>query len=291
MSAEEAGLEYRHDLLVRTQRRLAGAGVGNAFQEARWLLEDVQELPDAESMSRLDALVERRMAGEPLQYVLGHWAFRGLDLLVDPRVLIPRPETEVVCDCALAEVDRILTSGTIAADKPVNVLDLGTGSGALGLAIAAERPSADIWAVDRSAGAVTVARSNAADLGFDARRVQVLEGSWFEPLPEALRGAVHVIASNPPYVAASDLLPAEVAEWEPLAALLPCAEAHGLEAIEVIVAGAPGWLCPGGALVIEIGEDQGSDVAGLAAGAGLVDVEIRPDLAGRPRALVAHRPG
>jgi release factor glutamine methyltransferase len=226
-------------------------------------------------------MVERRAAGEPLQYVLGRWAFRTLDLLVDRRVLIPRPETEVVAGFAIA--------AAAAVEHDAVVVDLGTGSGAIALAVAAERwPHVEVWGTDASAGALAVARANLAGLGRRASVARLVEGDWFAALPEDLRGRVDVIVSNPPYVGTAEPLAAEVADWEPLGALF--AGADGLDDLRRIIAEAPGWLRPGGVLVLEIGETQGAAVLDLAAAAGLVDAVIEPDLTGRDRALVAHSP-
>jgi len=145
-----------------------------------------------------------------------------------------------------------------------------------------------VWGTDVSADALAVARANLAGLGRRAAAVRLVEGDWFEALPRDLRGRVDVVVSNPPYVAATDSLPAEVADWEPASALVP--GPTGLEAVAHIVDGAPAWLAPGGVLVVEIGEAQGWAVADLARAAGFVDVAVHPDLAGRDRALVARRP-
>lgn len=225
-------------------------------------------------------MVERRLSGEPLQYVLGSWGFRTLDLLVDRRVLIPRPETEWVVEVAL---------GVLPEDGDVVVVDLGTGSGAIGLSIAAERwPRARVWLTDDSADALAVARANLAGLGRVGTKVALHEGSWWSALPPALRGSLDLVVSNPPYVAPSDPLPAEVAEWEPASALVP--GPTGLEALAEILGEAADWLRPGGWIVSEIGETQGAAVLELATAAGLVDVEVRPDLTRRDRMLVARRP-
>lgn len=250
------------------------------------------------AVARVDALLARRVAGEPLQYVLGHWAFRQLDLFVDRRVLIPRPETEVVCGYALDEVDRVTASRRggdaqpASSSAPVVVVDLGTGSGAIALSVAVERSCTAVWAVDESTDALEVARANLtrldlAGLGRAATHVRIAEGSWYEALPGDVRGGVDVIVANPPYVAADAELPGEVGDWEPAHALV--AGPTGLEAIELIVAGAPEWLADDGALVVEIGETQGDATLGLARAAGFADASIQPDLTGRPRALVAHR--
>lgn len=174
-----------------------------------------------------------------------------------------------------------------ALDRPAVAVDLGTGSGAIALSLAAERwPHIEVWATDASADALAVARANLAGLGRRASAIRLVEGDWFTALPGELRGRVDVIVSNPPYVAACDSLPPEVADWEPTEALL--AGADGLDDLRRIVADAPGWLAPGGVLVTEIGETQGAAVRELATVAGFAEVAIAPDLAGRDRALVAR---
>jgi release factor glutamine methyltransferase len=263
--------------------------------DARWIVEEVSGWEGAELVLHLDdattsiiharwsRMVERREAGEPLQYVLGRWGFRGLDLLVDRRVLIPRPETEQVVSIALELLDA-MGSGR---DGPTTVVDLGTGSGAIALSVACERPRANIWGTDRSAAALEVARANLAGIGRAAARVRVVEGDWFDALPRELAGSVDLIVANPPYVATGDALPDDVAQWEPPEALR--AGSTGLDAIAVITRDAPQWLRAGGALVVEIGETQGDAASELASTAGLTDVEVRSDLAGRPRVLCARR--
>ncbi len=239
-----------------------------------------------------DRMLERRAAGEPLQYVLGRWAFRHLDLFVDARVLIPRPETEVVAGLALAELDRIRAARSTAEDAGAERLvavDLGTGSGAIGLSLAFERPWTEVWLTDRSPDALAVARANCSGIGRHGTRVTIAEGSWFAALPADLRGGIDVLVSNPPYVAASDPLPAEVADWEPADALVP--GDTGLEAVEEIVATAPAWLRPDGALVVEHGDTQGPAAVALALAAGFTDAVTARDLTGRDRALVARRIG
>jgi release factor glutamine methyltransferase len=268
--------------------RLRAAGIADAEQELRWIVERASgRAPSAQAVDLddpvterevrfVDEMVARRATGEPLQYVLGRWGFRTLDLFVDSRVLIPRPETEVVAGLA---IDALPPGGLL--------VDLGTGSGAIALSAAAERwPDLEVWATDASADALAVARANLAGLGRRAGVVRLAAGDWYGALPDDLRGRVDVVVSNPPYVAAPDELPSEVADWEPSAALVP--GPTGLEAIEVIVAGAPAWLAPGGILVVEIGETQGDAARALADEAGLAAARIEPDLAGRPRALVAH---
>lgn len=238
------------------------------------------------ALAFFDGMVERRAAGEPLQYVLGVWGFRTLDLYVDGRVLIPRPETEVVVEVGLAELGRLAEVRQAASWRPV-VVDLGTGSGAVALSFAAEAPAdVEVWATDRSPDALAVARANLAGLGRAATRVRLTEGRWYEALPGALRGRVGVIVSNPPYVAESDDLPAEVSDWEPTAALL--AGPTGMEQIALVVKEAPVWLDRPGALVVEIAPHQADEAVGLAYAAGFTEAEVRPDLTGRVRVLVAR---
>lgn len=263
--------------------------------QARWLCETASGLHGGEftdglseraterMVAQLDAMVARYRAGEPLQYVLGHWAFRRLDLLVDRRVLIPRPETELVAEVALGRAR--------AAGRPLVVADLGTGSGAIGLSLAAELPitGVTVWLTDASADALAVARANTAGLGRAGANVRLAEGSWFDALPAELRGELQVVVANPPYIADGDPeVEAGVREWEPPAALF--AGADGLDDIRTIVAAAPGWLAPGGSLVLEIGYRQGPAVGELLAAAGMTGVEIRPDLAGKDRIATAVRP-
>lgn len=281
--------------------RLRAAGVEDPEGELRWIVERASGRSPAEQTAALDEpttvrevryvdqMVARRAAGEPLQYVLGQWSFRTLDLLVDRRVLIPRPETEVVAGLALdalAAWDRRHAGEGAGGPRAVPVaVDLGTGSGAIALSLAAERwPHVEVWATDESPDALAVARANLAGLGRRAGVVRLVEGDWFAALPDELRGRVDVIVSNPPYVAERDPLPPEVADWEPASALL--AGPDGLDDVRRIVAEAPHWLAPHGVLVVEIGETQGDAVVALAAAAGFGHATIEPDLAGRPRALV-----
>lgn len=258
---------------------------------ARWLcevasgadrLDDVLDEPATIRMvAHLDAMLARREAGEPLAYVLGRWGFRHLDLFIDRRVLIPRPETEVVAGVALELAQR--------CPSPVVVADLGTGSGAIGLALADELPlvGVTVWLTDDDADALDVARANLTGIGRRAANVRVRGGRWFDALPADVR--LDVAVANPPYVAeGSPEVEESVLRWEPHHALF--AGPDGLDAIREVVAGAPTWLRPGGWLVLEIGADQGAAVAELLGGAGYADVEIRPDLSGRDRVAIARSP-
>ena len=286
------------ELLAETTDRLAAAGIDAASAESRWIVEEASGLEGTElvlgldepatvrMVAHLDAMIARRLDGEPIQYVLGHWAFRHLDLMVDRRVLIPRPETEQVVEVALLALDRV-RSGRPDGHRPA-AADLGTGSGAIALAVATERRGTRVWGVERSADALAVARANLAALGMAAGGVALVEGSWFAALPGELRGSLDLVVSNPPYIAADEPLDASVADWEPVEALVP--GPTGLESYEAIVAEAGAWLAPGGALVLEIGATQGATVSRLLEQHGFADVAVRPDLAGLDRAVVGHRP-
>ena len=244
----------------------------------------LDQLVTTRQMIAFDGMLERRLTGEPLQYVLGSWSFRRLDLYLDRRVLIPRPETEVVTEHALAEYDRSVTA---RRERRGVVVDLGTGSGAIALSIAFERPGTEVWATDVSANALAVARANCAGLGRVARHVTLVEGSWFDPLPATLRSNVDVVVSNPPYVAAGERLPSEVRDWEPVGALVP--GPRGLEAYEAIMAEVGQWLVDDGALVLEIGAAQARAVSDLVQSHGFTTVSVHPDLVGRDRVVVARR--
>ncbi len=270
---------------------------------ARWMCEAASDAdgaafiaeldqPATERMvAHLDAMIARRLAGEPLQYVLGRWAFRTLDLMIDRRVLIPRPETEWVCEAALNLVRPLTNPGaTLRRAAPLRLVDLGTGSGAIGLSLAAELPpgSATVWLTDVSADALDVARANLAGIGRAGACVRIGLGSWFDALPDDLRGAVDLVVANPPYISADDVsVDQAVTDWEPHSALF--ADDDGLADISVIASGAVDWLRPGGWLVMEIGATQG-DAVGAILSAHFGDaVEIREDLTGRDRIAIAQR--
>jgi release factor glutamine methyltransferase len=287
-----------------TQARLAALGVDDPATEARWLIEEVsgldptEQILEADSLAPrrsqvgLEALLARREAGEPLQYVLGSWSFCGLDLLVDRRVLIPRPETEVVAQVAIAEVARLgervgKADPWAGATTKYAVADLGTGSGALALALASSLPDAEVWATDASEEALAVARANVSGMGTPAARVRIASGSWFAALPEELRGSLLLVVSNPPYIAHDEELPAVVRDWEPTSALY--AGPTGLEAVEHLIATAQEWLDDAGTLVIELAPHQAETAATLASRAGYAEVVVATDLTGRDRVLVARR--
>lgn len=231
------------------------------------LMADPSQPLDARQLQVLASLAERRCAGEPVSYLTGHREFWSLDLEVTADVLVPRPETELVVELALAALAQVA--------RPA-VLDLGTGSGAIALALARERPDAAVTAVDVSPAALAVAARNARRL--QAGNVSFLPGSWYEPVGTA---RFDCIVSNPPYVADDD--PALVRlVHEPRGAL--AAGPAGLDALAIICAGAPQHLATGGALIVEHGATQGADVRALMARAGLAAIATHDDLAGRPRA-------
>ncbi len=251
--------------------RLLGIGRGALHLQAERIL-------SSEDLRRLDRWIERRAAGEPVQYITGRATFRGLDLAVTRGVLIPRPETEGLVEAVL----ETLRAAAERWPKP-RVLDLGTGSGAIALAIATEHPAASVVATDASAEALGVARANASAL---ASPVTFLAGDWFEPIPSDER--FEVVVSNPPYIASHewDLLPRDVREFEPASALF--SGGSGLEAIREIVEEAPRH--PGGLLALELAEMRAQEVAGWLEGAhDWQSVELRDDLSGRPRVLLARR--
>jgi release factor glutamine methyltransferase len=293
-------------LLDEAERAFAAAGLPTPAVDARWIVEGVAEPDDGPLVLNLDDaapslavrrigdLVLRRARGEPLQYVIGSWAFLDLTLMLDARVLIPRPETEQTVEAALAEAERLgLRRGRRSpwrgTETTARAADLGTGSGAIALALATRLSDTQVWATDRSRAATVVARANLAGIGSAATRVRIAEGDWFDALPGELRGGFDLIVSNPPYLAERELvdLAPEVSHHEPVAALV--SGPTGLEAIEHLVARAPEYLTPGrGTLVIEVAPHQATTARRLAAEAGFAEVLVEPDLAGRERVLVAR---
>lgn len=244
--------------------------LGHQLQRPRsWLLAHDEDPLSAEVLSRFEADCRRRAAGEPLAYVIGRWTFRGLSLQVSPAVLVPRPETEVLVDWAIE-----LLSGDLATQVAPSVVDLGTGSGAIALAVAAEHPAARMTATDASEAALSVARANAAVLGL---AVDWRAGDWWAPLAGR---RFDLILSNPPYIASGDPH-LEALSHEPAQAL--SAGPDGLQALERIVADAPAHLAPGGWLLLEHGHDQGAAMRRLLSAAGLAAVSTRSDLAGLAR--------
>ena len=268
------------DLLRRIEQDLTAAGVVSARPEARWILQaaghaDTSAPPEPDVERAALALVARRARGEPLQYVTGIAGFRRLELAVGPGVFIPRPETELVAELAMA---KLPSGGT--------VVDVGTGSGAIALSIAQERPDARVLATEKSPDALAWARKNRDELGLS---VELFECDLFEALPLDLRGELDVVVSNPPYVPSGDrdALPRDVANHEPHIALF--ADETGAALIERICKEAVSWLRPGGWLVLEIGHGQGTRVEAIMNEAGYREVEIRDDLAERERIACGQR--
>ncbi|HEX2152871.1 MAG TPA: peptide chain release factor N(5)-glutamine methyltransferase [Acidimicrobiia bacterium] len=236
-------------------------------------MEDLLSLLPAHERRRLQAaegdsqeLARRRLEGEPLQYLEGTAAFTDFDVIVDPRVLIPRPETEGLFELAVR-----------VAGDPRTIVDIGCGSGVLAIALARRFPRAEVHGVDISEEAISLARANAARLGVT---VDLHVGDLFDPLAPRLRGAIDLLVSNPPYVSESEWadLPADVRR-EPQLALV--AGPRGTEVLERIAAGAGGWMAPAGVVVCEMGETQSGEVG--EAFAALGDAEIHLDLSGRRR--------
>jgi len=298
--ATPAAPPTRRDLVAQLAEQLGSA------HEARFVVDEASDrvagpghrapggaLDDA-VVAEARALAARRAIGEPLQYVFGHWPFRTLDLLVDPRVLIPRPETEQVVEVALGEARRLGTD--------LVVVDAGTGSGAIALSVATELGpvvAREVWAIDTSSDALAVARDNHDALCRRAAGplplVRLVQGSWLEPLPGRLAGAVGLVISNPPYVS--------VAEWadldpevraEPARALVagPASDGtEGLADVEAVLVQALSWLGRPGTAVVELAPHQAQAAVALARDLGYDEARTEPDLAGRPRALVARTGG
>lgn len=228
-----------------------------------------------EDRARFDALVERRLGGEPLQYLEGSIPFGPVEVQVDRRALIPRPETEQLWALAVGLLGR--------AGPGAPLVDAGTGSGALALGLKHAFPTAPVFGTDNSAAALALARENAAANGLE---VTFLEGDLLEPLPGGLRGRVEMIVSNPPYLSEAEweALPDEIRLHEPREAL--AAGPEGTEVLARLAAEAYWWLGVGGWLICEIGEAQREAMLELF---GAYEREVRADLAGRPRFLVARK--
>ena len=244
--------------------------LGRAPHDRAWLLAHDGDALDAAAHTRFDAALQRRLLGEPLAYITGHQEFYGLDLHVDARVLCPRADTETLVDWALALLPAA-----------ARVLDLGTGSGAIALAIKHQRPDVQMHARDFSADALAVAQSNAQHLGLE---VAFSQGSWLD----GLTGPFEAIVSNPPYIAAADPHLAALAH-EPLQAL--ASGADGLDDLRAIIQQAPACLALGCWLVLEHGYDQAQAVCDLLRDAGFADVQSRRDLAGITRCSGGRWPG
>jgi release factor glutamine methyltransferase len=264
---------------------LVAAGVER--REARWLVEEFVPGGDVDAAIALRQAAARRLGGEPLQYIIGHWPFRTLDLDVDDRVLIPRPETEELVDIALKE---LAVSGAAA---PI-IVDLGTGSGAIGLSLLAELAqrgvAASLVALDESPDALDVARRNAAKHRLFA--ASFVRSSWFSSLDESLRGRVDLVVANPPYVGEEEFETLDpVLRYEPYGALV-AGDARGVAGfsdLEIIIREAPAWLRENGVLVCEHANIHGTVASELARSVGFREVDDLADLAGQSRVLVARR--
>lgn len=280
------------ELVDEAARQLAEAGVDDADISARRIgetaagVEPSQYLASRDTalttrmVAHADEMLGRRAAGEPLQYVVGSWSFRGVDLAVDSRALIPRPETEVVAGVGISILGDL--------GRPSVAVDLGTGSGAIALAIAQEVRAATVLATDIDGDALALARSNLAGLGMAAARVKMVEGRWFDALDSELFGALDLVISNPPYVPDGADLPEVVAGWEPARALF--SGPNGTDDLTHLVVAGRQWLRPGGSLVLEGSPEQMPALVALASRRGYVDVRVIDDLSGRGRGVVARRP-
>ena len=240
-----------------------------------WLYAWPEHLPTPEQCAAFEHAIAERQRGLPVAYLLGHRAFWTFDLAVTPAVLIPRPETERLVELALARLPR---------ERPLALADLGTGSGAVALALASERPNARVLATDVAADALAVARSNAARLGI--ANIAFAEGDWCAALGDA---RFDLIASNPPYIEDQDphLAQGDL-RHEPARAL--ASGADGLDAIRIIIDAAPRHLLPGGWLLLEHGRDQAARVRELLAAHAFTEVASALDLAGHERVSLGRVP-
>lgn len=250
---------------------LRDAGIENAMQEARWLLEAATSEASALELAR------RRAEGEPLQYLTGVAGFRHLELAVGPGVLVPRPESEIVTQRA---IDHLPHGGIL--------VDIGTGSGALALSVAHERPDATVYATEISDEAMKWARINRDAI---APQVQLFAGDLFDAVPSELEGRIDVLASNPPYIGERERegLPKDVVDHEPGVAVFGGDD--GLGIIRRLVSEVPEWIRPGGWIVLEISSWQKQDMLKLLPQAGFEQVVVEPDLAGRDRIALGRLRG
>ena len=273
---------------------LAAAGVPSPDADARWLCEHVRDhlgdpASDPAAADALAALVARRAAREPLQLVLGTWAFRTVELVCRPGVFVPRPETEAVAGAAI--------DAARAAGPGARVAEPCTGSGAIACALLAEVAGVEVVATDHDPRAVAAARENLARVG-DGRAgpppapgasAQVRHGELLAPLDPAWRGHLDVLVANPPYLPTADVASwePEVTDHDPHDALLGGPDGH--EVVDRLLTLAGTWLAPGGTVVVEIDERRGGDAAAAARAAGLVGVRLVHDLSGADRAITGRR--
>ena len=280
------------DLSLRSLLRSSPLPASEARLLMAHILDKHYQLPRSALLSRDDMtlsleanlawqeLQSKRMTGEPIAYLIGKRGFHNIELFVAPGVLIPRPETELLVEIGLREIQRLETEAISA-----NVLDLGTGSGAIALAIAHEALSVMITATDQSSEALAIATTNAKHLGLETR-VQFAQGSWYKALGD--QSLFDVILSNPPYIANQDAhLTQGDLRFEPISALTD--HANGLSCLEVIIQGARTYLKPKGLLAVEHGFDQSEAVVSLMKAAGLSDIQTHEDLAGHQRVASARK--
>jgi len=239
-----------------------------------YLFAHPEDVLDNAAFARFDALLQRRLGGEPMAYIMGIKEFWSHELLVSPATLVPRPETELLVELALREIPR---------KAQWQILDLGTGSGAIAIALAGERLLCEVTAVDLSESALAVARENARQLSMG--NIGFAQGSWSEPVRDR---KFNVIVSNPPYVRANDEALASL-RYEPVDAL--SAGDDGLDAIRALAAECPDIIEDDGVLLIEHGADQAGDVEALLSMNGWTEIRAHNDFSGHPRVTAARRGG
>ncbi|ESZ22094.1 peptide chain release factor N(5)-glutamine methyltransferase [Mesorhizobium sp. L48C026A00] len=275
-------------LLKAARARLAAAAVADPALDARLIVEhfsgttrtqaiaDPECSVDAGAIAAIDAALRRRVAGEPVHRILGHREFYGLRLSLSPETLEPRPDTETLVEAVLPFV-----KATAGRQGECRILDLGTGTGAIALALLGAVPAAVATGVDISQGALVTAMRNAGELGL-ADRFQVLKSDWFEKV----FGRYHVIAANPPYIASIDIenLQGEVRDFDPRQAL--DGGVDGLSPYRIIAAEAAGFLEAEGRIAVEIGHSQRKEVTGIFSAAGYMPAGVFRDFGGNERVLI-----
>jgi release factor glutamine methyltransferase len=284
------------EIIDRGKQYLAEKGFENARLETELLLGHTLSLPRIdlylnydrvlreEELARFKSFLRKRLAGEPVQYVIGTAAFMFAEFEVNPAVLIPRPETEAVTEAALRVIGEVTAD---AGGRDVLVADIGTGSGVIAVTLAQKLPHATVHATDSSGAALAVAEKNARRAGV-ADRIVFSQGTFFAPLEEKkLAGRLSAIVSNPPYVPSGEIaaLPAEVRDFEPREAL--DGGPDGLDSLRIIAQDGPRFLTKGGAMVLEVGDGQAGDVAGMLRRS-VGNAEILKDYAGRERIVVGR---